>query len=339
MDCLPGKSALMKGCLGIGSKAGAKGAIIPLIPSASVRIAPVRRSGLLLHIIFLSFLLFLTTELAFGGDLAEVKRRGSLKHLGVPYAAFVTGSGDGLDVELVQLFARHLGVEYRFVQTSWDDLVADLTGEATPARVSKEGVGGEKRPKGDMAACGITVLPSRELAMDFSIPTFPNQVWLVVRSELPVQPIIPTGHAEEDVVAVKARVSGLTVLGKCNTCLDPNLYDLQKFGARIKEFAGPLNELVVAVLDGEADATLLDVADAIGAMEKWPGRIKILGPVSPMQDLAYAFAKTSPDLREAFNLFFQQCKEDGTYLSLVKKYYPAILAYYPDFFDQEQDKP
>lgn len=325
MDCLPGKSAFMGGCLGIGSKPGAKGSIIPSILSASVRRTPVRRSGLLLHIIFLFLLLFLTTEIAFGGDLAEIKRRGSLKHLGVPYAAFVTGSGDGLDVELVQLFARRLGVEYQFVQTSWDDLVADLTGEAPP--------------KGDIAACGITVLPSRQLVMDFSIPTFPNQVWLVVRSELPVQPIIPTGHAEGDVVAVKARVSGLTVLGKCNTCLDPNLYDLQKFGARIKEFAGPLNELVVAVLNGEADATLLDVADAIGAMEKWPGRIKILGPVSPMQDLAYAFAKTSPDLREAFNLFFQQCKEDGTYLSLVKKYYPAILAYYPDFFDQEQDKP
>jgi hypothetical protein len=27
--------------------------------------------------------------------------------LGVPYANFITGSGDGLDVELMQLFARH----------------------------------------------------------------------------------------------------------------------------------------------------------------------------------------------------------------------------------------
>jgi ABC-type amino acid transport substrate-binding protein len=329
----------MKGYLGIDSKSGSKGFIIPLILSASARGTPVGRNGLLFHIIFLFLLMFLTTGLAFGADLAEIKQRGPLKHLGVPYAAFVTGSGDGLDVELVKLFACHLGVEYQFVQTSWDDLVADLTGEAGSACAGEEGMGGEAPPKGDIAACGITVLPSREQVMDFSVPTFPNQVWLVARSELPVQPIIPTGHAEEDVAAVLAQVSELTIIGKCNTCLDPNLYDLQKFGARIKDFAGPLNELVAAVLNGEADATLLDVADAIGAMEKWPGRIKILGPVSPMQNLAYAFAKTSPDLREAFNLFFQQCKRDGTYLSLVKKYYPAILAYYPDFFDQEQDKP
>ena len=44
------------------------------------------------------------------GDLADLKARGELRHLGVVYANFVTGAGDGLDVELVQGFARSLGV-------------------------------------------------------------------------------------------------------------------------------------------------------------------------------------------------------------------------------------
>ena len=55
-----------------------------------------------------------------GADLPEINKRGVLRHLGVPYANFVTGSGDGLDVELVTLFAQHLGVKYEYVKATVD---------------------------------------------------------------------------------------------------------------------------------------------------------------------------------------------------------------------------
>ena len=64
----------------------------------------------------------------FAQDLAEIKARGVLRHLGVPYANFVTGSGDGLDVEIVQLFARHIGVRYEYVKTDWPNVIGDLVG-------------------------------------------------------------------------------------------------------------------------------------------------------------------------------------------------------------------
>ena len=44
------------------------------------------------------------------GDLAEIKARGEIRHLGISYANFVTGAGDGFEVELVQGYARHIGV-------------------------------------------------------------------------------------------------------------------------------------------------------------------------------------------------------------------------------------
>ena len=56
-------------------------------------------------------------------DLAEIRENGVLRHLGVPYARFVGGSGEGFDAELVQLFAKHLGVRYEFVQTDWDNVL------------------------------------------------------------------------------------------------------------------------------------------------------------------------------------------------------------------------
>ena len=57
-------------------------------------------------------LVIITSGLASADDLPEIKERGVLRHLGVPYANFVTGTGDGLDVELVKLFTQNLGIKY-----------------------------------------------------------------------------------------------------------------------------------------------------------------------------------------------------------------------------------
>ena len=48
-------------------------------------------------------------------DLDEIRARGELRHLGIRYANFVTGSGDGFDVELMRGFAAHIGVRYTLV--------------------------------------------------------------------------------------------------------------------------------------------------------------------------------------------------------------------------------
>ena len=79
---------------------------------------------------WLALALALLAHCAFADDLQDIRTRGVLRHLGVPYANFVTGSGDGMDVEIVQLFARHLGVRYEFVPSTWGDVIGDLTGFA-----------------------------------------------------------------------------------------------------------------------------------------------------------------------------------------------------------------
>ncbi len=55
---------------------------------------------------------------AFGGDLEDVLEAGKLRHLGIPYANFVSNQGDGLDVEVMKLFANYLGVKYEFVEST-----------------------------------------------------------------------------------------------------------------------------------------------------------------------------------------------------------------------------
>jgi hypothetical protein len=277
-------------------------------------------------------LLLLTIGLASGAELEEVKERGVLRHLGIPYANFVTGSGDGLDVEMVSLFAQHIGVKYNYVKTDWGDVIGDLCGKKVKPRGDDVEILGEVPVKGDVIATGLTVLPWREKVVSYSIPTFPTQVWLVARADSAIRPIKPSGDPNKDVAVVKALLRGRSVLGIGNTCLDPSLYGLKEAGAEIRLFSGNLNELVPAIIKGDAEATLQDAADALVALDKWPGKIKVIGPVSPMQDMAYAFSMTAPRLRESFNRFFEKCKKDGTYVQLVKKYYPAIFSYYPEFF-------
>ena len=209
----------------------------------------------------------LCLQAAFAQDLDEVRKRGVLRHLGVPYANFVTGSGDGFDVELMQGFARELGVRYEFVQSNWNDVIGDLTGKEIRYKPSVQEIG--SRPvRGDVIANGMTILPPRLKLLDFSEPTFPSAVWLLARPDVAVTPIKPSGNREQDIKATKARMGVGTTFVMDNSCLDPTLYDLEGKGLKLKRFTGStnINDVVPAMLKGESDMTLLDVPDVLVAL-------------------------------------------------------------------------
>ena len=290
------------------------------------------KKHMLLRVCTVSIAVVISVGMAFGYDLADVKKAGVLRHLGIPYANFVTGGGDGMDVELIMLFARHIGVKYQYVKTDWDNVFADLTGKKVTPKGNDIEITGESRVRGDIAANGITIIPWRQKIVDFSTPTFPNQVWLVSRSDSPLKPIKPSGDIDKDIAAVKKLLKDRTLLGKAKTCLDPSLYGIDITGAKVRLFDGTLNELAPAVINGESELTLLDIPDALVALQKWPGRIKVIGPISKMQEMGAAFSKDSPKLRAAFNKFLDEIKRDGTFRQLAKENYPFVFDYSPDFF-------
>lgn len=292
----------------------------------------VRRRAAIILIGAIGLLLAVTSPVQ-AGDLAEVRSAGTLRHLGIPYANFVTGAGDGLDVELMQGFARDLGVQYAYVKTDWGRVFGELTGRMVKPKGTEVEFGAETPILGDVAANGITVLPWREKAVDFSAATFPNQVWLVARADSPITPIRPSKDIAADIAAVKDLIAGRSLLGKSGTCLDPSLYGLDAETGKVKLFPGSLNEIAPALLNGEAELTLLDVPDALVALQKWPGQIKILGPISERQDMAVAFAENAPQLRSAFDAYLMRCRRDGSYESMVRKYYPYVFDFFPDFFN------
>ncbi|NCC96141.1 MAG: transporter substrate-binding domain-containing protein [Synergistales bacterium] len=267
------------------------------------------------------------------GTLQEILDRGEIRHLGVPYARFVTGSGDGLDVELMERFAQYLGVSYRYVESNWEDVIPDLIGRD----ISISGdiaVPGANRPiMGDVIASGLTVLEWRKSVLAFSSPTFPTQVWLLSPYDHPQRPIEPCGDMAEDRSKTSDMVNGMTVMGVEQTCLDPNLYGLGDKGARIVAFKGDTSDLVPAMLGGVSDLIILDVPDVLVALSHWQGRIKVLGPISQKQDMAVAFSLDDKDLLSEFEAFYGQLIASGEYRDMVEKYYPSLFLHFPSFLE------
>lgn len=266
------------------------------------------------------------------GDLPEIRKAGVLRHLGIPYANFVTGAGDGMDVEIMQLFAKELGVRYEYVKTDWGTVVEDLVGRKVKAKGDEVELGDATPVRGDLVANGFTILPWRQKVVDFSAPTFPSQIWLVARADSKVRPIKPSGSIDADVATIRALLKGKKVLALQKTCLDPDLYRLYDTGAQVVLFRGQLNELAPALVNNEAELTILDVPDALIALDKWPGKLKILGPVSRKQEMGVGFPKGTPQLRAAYDAFLARLRSDGTYDRIVKKYFPTAYFYFPEFF-------
>jgi ABC-type amino acid transport substrate-binding protein len=269
-----------------------------------------------------------------GGDLPAILARGELRHLGIRYANFVTGPDGGLDVEVARRFAEHLGVRYVFVESDWARIIPDLTGRAVVRDGARARPGAPRPVRGDLIATGMTRLPWREDLVAFSQPMFPTQIWLVAPARSSLAPIEPT-DLRRDIAATRGHLDGLRVLAKPNTCLDPALYDLSGHGAAVVRFAEPLKFMAPAILAGEAEATILDVPDALVALARFPGRIKVIGPISAPQSMAAAFRPDAPRLRAAFDGFLSQLAADGTYAELVARHYPAVFAHFPGFFAEQ----
>ena len=270
-------------------------------------------------------------------DLKDIQARGELRHLGIRYANFVTGAGDGFDVELTQGFAKHIGVNYTLVYTDFYSVLRDLLGKDVVRKGAAVALEGNFPVKGDMIATGFTMLPWREAVVLFSKPTFPSQVLLVARADSAFKPIKGSNSLEKDIVETKAMIGKHSLLVMERTCLDPANYGLKGVGFDLRAYSKStnLNEMIPALINKEAELTLLDVPDAILDLKKWSGKIKVLGPISEHQELAAAFPKDAPQLRQAFDEYLVRIKADGTYDKLVDKYYPGIRRYFPDFFTRK----
>ncbi len=157
-------------------------------------------------------------------DLDHIRSSGALMHFGVPYSNFVTGDGDGLDVDILKMYASEIGVRYQHVLTSWETVIGDLSGKRVIPNGDEVEIAGETPVKGDIVGNGLTVLPWRSKVINFSDSYFPTAIWVIARADSNLNPIRPTGDPAKDVLLTKNLLPGKQILGIKETCLDPDLY-------------------------------------------------------------------------------------------------------------------
>src|ERR1700753_2152369 len=156
-------------------------------------------------------LLFATSGRA--ADLAEIKQRGEIRHIGIRYANFVTGAGDGLDVELMQGFAKRIGVSYKLVYSDFYSVIRDLLGKDVVRKNGEVTLAGDYPIKGDVISTGFTMLPWREAILLYSDPVLPSQVLLVAPAESELQPIEDGVDLTADIAKTRQGVRSKSVLG------------------------------------------------------------------------------------------------------------------------------
>lgn len=263
-------------------------------------------------------------------DLAEIKSSGVLRHLGVPYSKFVSGDGDGLDVDILKLYSSEIGVKYEHIPTTWETVVGDLSGKKFTLKGDKVAIDGKTDVKGDIVGNGFTVLPWRQEIINFSTPYFPSAVWVLASADSDLKPIQPENDPAKDIAKTKKLLSGKQILGIRDTCLDPMVYDLENCKPVYKEGL-QLNDLPAALIKGEYEITLQDAPDALLVLVKNPGKIKVLGPITEPQLMAFGISKDSPELLDSFNSFLGRLKENGKLREIITKYYPHVFDHFPDW--------
>lgn len=275
---------------------------------------------------------FLPPAVANSVTLEEIRQRGTLKHLGAPYAKFANNDGEGLDCALIKRFAAHLGVSYQYVPTEWPHAIRDLTGHdpnntAAPA----------SQIKGDLIACGFTMLPHRRKYVIFSQPTFTSQIWLLAKNTADIQPIEATGILQSDIYRTLAKVKGKTIVGIADTCIDATLLpELEEAGAH--PFNLPTSNLAIPykIRGNEYEFMLIESINAFFVMSSWPQDFKIIGPVSEPRPLGVAFAPESTELQQEFSRFFKYLWKSGRYKELAKIYYRANVDTMKEFFAKSE---
>src|SRR5947199_9456473 len=99
---------------------------------------------------------FLLATATWAADLAEIKKRGEIRHIGIRYANFVTGSGDGLDVELMQGFAKRIAVSYKLVYSDFYSVIRDLLGKDVVRKNGEVTLVGDYPIRGDVISSRFT---------------------------------------------------------------------------------------------------------------------------------------------------------------------------------------
>ncbi len=242
--------------------------------------------ALLLSVIFVA--VCFTGCSAQGKSLQDVKDAGKLVIATSPdFPPFESLEGNevvGIEVEIMKLICKELGVECEFVQMDFDSVLIGI-----------------QSAKYDCGMSGITVTAEREKNMLFTDPYYVAAQVIVVKND--------------SAIASKADLEGKKISVQTGTTADEGCkaegYDVEAFQANADAKA--------ALTTGRVDAWVVDNLTAIQMVEEGDG-LKILDENMTEEPYAFAFAKGSEDLVAEISTILNKLISEGTIEKIFKDF-------------------
>ena len=223
-----------------------------------------------------------------GASLADVQKAGKLTVATSPdfppFESLEGGKVVGIEVDIMELICKKLGVQAEFVQMDFDSVLIGI-----------------EAAKYDCAMSGITVTPAREKNMLFTDPYYNAAQVIVVK--------------EGSAIKGKADLADKTVSVQTGTTAESGCQD-----ENIKTQAFTANaDAKAALTTGKVDAWVVDNLTAIQMVEEGDGLV-ILEEKMTEEPYAFAFAFGSEDLVEAINKALLELMADGTVEKIFESY-------------------
>ncbi len=230
--------------------------------------------------------------------LEQIQSEGTLTvltRLG-PTTYFLSADGPtGLEYDLIQLFAKHLKVEVKFIiPPTFNDLLTQIS----------EG-------KADIAAAGLTITPQRQKKMRFT-PSYQS---------ITEQVVYRSGNKKPKHISDLNR--GILEIVKGSSYTD----SLEKLQQQTPELTWNINSqlntdgLLYLVNEGLIDYTIAD-SHQVSTIRRFYPKLNVAFDITSPRQLAWAFPLSADNsLFKEASVFFKKIKQDKTLDHLLEKYY------------------
>jgi len=229
-------------------------------------------------------------------DRKEVLRMGTCATI-EPFSFQADGKLTGLDIELSRLIGQRLGKKIEIIDMSFESLIPAL-----------------QSGKIDFALSNFNVTEERKKLVNFSMAYVENDISALVR-QLP-----SSGSAAEKQDAKLASVADLkdkrigVLVGSAH-----DTYATKNFPeATILQYKSPA-DVALAVKTGKVDAALFD-AEPLREIMRQDGSLGLLGDSLFDFDVGVGFNKNNPALRDQFNRFLAEIKQNGVHKDMINRW-------------------
>ena len=203
-----------------------------------------------------------------------------------PYE-YLDDNGDivGIEIDILSLIAEKLGLELQVDAMDFDSALLAV-----------------QQGKSDMVVSGVTVLPERELVMNFT-DSYTTAVQVIV---VPEGSNVTLDNLGEQQIGTQLGTTGY-------------IYTVDDYGEDHVTGYNTYTLVVQALLNGQIDCIVMDDAVAREYVDANPGLL-ILDTSYADEDYAFGIDKSNDALTEAVNNALNELMADGTVDSIITQY-------------------